>query len=130
MEKVKLYYAHAMCTYGTDIEKTEIEQISKRFPTYDIIDPGAHEGNPEKSRAQMQYCFGLIDLCDAFVFSRLLGKVTAGVGLEIVHALSKGIIVYDFAGGGFKPVKKPVAYLSRDETIRHYEFWSRVTGRM
>ncbi len=127
---MRLYYAHAMCLYGTDLEKEEVESILKGFPNHEIVDPGEHDGNPEKSRAGMKYCFNLIDGCDALVFSRLLGKVTAGVGLEISHALSKGIPVHELRNGEFKPIHRPVAYLSRDETIRHYEFWARVTGRL
>ena len=127
---LKLYYAHAMCIYGTELEEEERKQIAEKFPGYEIVDPGEYEGNPEKSRNGMKYCFGLIKDCNALVFSKLLSKVTAGVGLEVTFALSKGIPVFELGSNGFRLVKKPVPYLSRDETITHYEFWRRVTGRM
>ncbi len=126
---MRVYYAHAMCTYGTDIEQEEIKLIKAHLPNSDIINPEAHEGNPEKSLQGMKYCFRLIDGCDVLVFSKLLQKITAGVGLEVNFALSKKIPVYLLQNAGLKRVEKPVRYLSREDTMRHYKYWRSITGR-
>lgn len=125
---MQLYYAHAMCIYGTDYEK-EVGLIRKHFPDYQIVDPGSFQTNVEKSREGMKYCFGIIDGCHALVFSRLLGKVTAGVGLEVNYAISRPIPVYELQGGRIESVSRPVKFLSREDTLKHYSFWRSVTGR-
>ncbi|HKM78952.1 MAG TPA: hypothetical protein VJZ03_07725, partial [Candidatus Bathyarchaeia archaeon] len=92
---IRIYHAHAMCTYGTRIARAERKQIRTRFPRAKIIDPDKYEGNIEKKIKGMKYCFELIKKCDALVFSRLLKKVTAGVGLEVRYALANHIRVYE-----------------------------------
>ena len=118
-----------MVLYGTEIEKAEAEIIRARLPGYELVDPGEYEGNPEKSEQGMQYCFKLIDGCDALAFSRLLGKITSGVGLEVNYALSRYKPVYHIDRTGLIRVMKRVNYLSREDTLKHYDFWRSVTGR-
>ncbi len=125
----RLYYVHAMCIYGTEIEKEEINLLKKFFPKHELIDPGLHEGNVEKSLKGMKYCYELIDRCDDLAFTRLLGKITSGVGLEINHALRKGIPVYRLEDNKLERVSKNVKSLSREDTIRLYEFWRNITCR-
>ncbi len=118
-----------MVLYGTDIEKAETDLIKKNFSKAELVDPGVYENHPEKFNQGLKYCFGLIDGCDALVFSKLLGKVTAGVGREVNYTLSKRIPVYKLDSGVIKRINKPVKYLSREATLRHYDFWRKVTGR-
>jgi hypothetical protein len=118
-----------MCIYGTDYEKEEIALIRKHLPDYQIVDPGSFQTNAEKSREGMRYCFRIIDGCHALIFSRLLGKVTAGVGLEVNYAISKPIPVYELQGGGIGQVSRPIRFLSREDTLKHYDFWRGITGR-
>jgi len=54
------------------------------------------------------------------VFTRLLGKITAGVGFEINHALELGKVVYELKKDKIKQVKKPVKYISRNDTRSLY----------
>ena len=117
---MKIYYAHAMCIYGTDDEIEEINHIKSTFPDHSIVDPGTYASNPEKRRDGMSYCKKLVSECDALVFSKLLGKITAGVGIEINHALSEGKEVFELKDGRVKQVKKPVKYISRQDTIVLY----------
>jgi len=126
---MRLYYAHAMVLYGTEIEKAETEIIRTRLPGCELVDPGEYEGNPEKSEQGMQYCFKLIDGCDALAFSKLLGKITSGVGLEANYALSKYMPVYFIDGNSLSRITKRVSYLTREDTWKHYDFWRSVTGR-
>jgi hypothetical protein len=58
-----------------------------------------------------------------------MDKVTAGVGLEVNYALSKGIPVYELRNAKLERTTRTVRYLSREETLRHYDFWRQVTGR-
>lgn len=122
---MRIYFAHALCTYGYPIEKAERKQIRNSFPRCKIIDPGSYEGNPEKSLKGMNFCYELIDTCDMLVFSRLLGKVTSGVGVEIRYALSKSIRVYELHSKSVKSIKKPVRYLSREKTRHLFRVWRR-----
>lgn len=117
---MKIYYAHAMCIYGTDDEKIELEQIQESFPEHSIVDPGSYASNPEKQDGGMEYCKKLVSNCDKLVFSRLLGKITAGVGIEINHALELGKMVYELKDNKVKQIKKPVKYISRADTISLY----------
>ena len=41
----------------------------------------------------MAYCLRLVEQCDVLVFSRIMKKVTCGVGKEVNHALKKGKIL-------------------------------------
>ncbi len=117
---MKIYYAHAMCIYGTDDENAEISQIKDNFPDHPIVDPGTYANNPDKRKDGMGYCMKLVSGCDKLVFTRLLGKITAGVGLEINHALELGKLVYELKKNKIKQVKKPVKYISRNDTISLY----------
>jgi nucleoside 2-deoxyribosyltransferase len=120
---MKVYYAHAMCTYGNPIERAESKRIRARFAGCRVVDPGEYEGNPEKKTKGMEYCCKLIRNCDVLVFSRLLKEITSGVGLEIGYALTNGIRVYELRGHHFKVIKKPPHYLSRESTIQLYRIW-------
>ena len=73
----------------------------------------------------MGYFFRVIDYCDALVFSRLLGKITSGVGLEVNHALAASAMVYELDNGKISKVCRPVEFLSREETLKLYALWDR-----
>ena len=88
-----------MCTYGTDSEKAETSLIRKYFPEYLIVNPGYFQPNMAISDGSMKHFFRIIDGCHVLVFSRLLDDVTAGVGLEVNHAISRPIPVYELRKG-------------------------------
>ncbi len=117
---MKVYFAHAMPTYGTELEKTQKAAIRRHFPKHTLIDPGSIMDNPQKRREGMEYCLRLVQNCDALVFSRYLGEITAGVGKEVNHALDKKLEVYELVNGRVKRVKIPVKHLSIDETVGLY----------
>ena len=115
---MKIYYAHAMCIYGTDDEENEIQQIRQNFPDHSIVDPGTYANNPEKRRDSMEYCKKLVSGCDKLVFTRLLGKITAGVGIEINHVLESGKIVYELKNKKTKQkdeLKTKISSMSTDD---------------
>ncbi len=114
---MKVYYSHAIPLYGTIIEKNEKEQILKNIPHAEIIDPGSYQDNPEKRRGGMEYCLKLVEKCETVVFSRFRDKITAGVGKEVNHAISRKISVYEIKKGKLVNVTKSVEHLSVLETI-------------
>jgi hypothetical protein len=120
-----LYYAHAMCIYGTFAERFELKRIRSGFRRVRIVNPAKYDGHPEKLEDTIGFCLRLVEKCDAVVFSRLLGKVTAGVGKEVNHALRLGRPVFELVGGQLKRRKNRVKYVSRAATIRLYERWRR-----
>ena len=110
---MKVYYAHAIWLYGTKREKEELEQILRRFPNCTLVNPSKLK-RPEEDG--MEFYKNIVAGCDSVVFSRLAGQVTAGVGIEIKHALSLGKPVYELRSAKLFRVRKPVKYLSREET--------------
>jgi hypothetical protein len=116
----KIYYAHAMPIYGSKVEAREKCHITKNFPEHDIVDPGSFEDNPEKKKGGMAYCLKLVESCDALVFTRFYDEITSGVGQEINHAIKNKIAVYELKQGRITKIKKPVTYLSMDETVGLY----------
>jgi hypothetical protein len=126
-----LYYAHAMCLYGTEVERAEVAAITRRLPNYCVVDPSTLQCYSEKNGDDdsMLYFLRVVDCCDALVFSRLLGKVTAGVGLEVNHALARRIPVYELGDGEVSQVAAGVEFLSREETLAQYTLWRNSPGR-
>ena len=61
-----------------------------------------------------------MEKCDELVISKYFGKITAGVGKEINHALSIKMPVHDLWNGKLKKVTRKVKYLSRLATRRLY----------
>ncbi len=117
-----------MCLYGTEAERAQLTVLARRLPYYVIVDPGGLQSHADKSNDGMRYFFNVIDYCDALVFSRLLGKITAGVGLEVNHALARCIPVYELGNGKILKVDEPVTFLSREETLNQYSLWRTLDG--
>lgn len=120
-----LYYAHAMCTYGTISEEFELKRIRSRFRRVRIVNPSKYDGHPEKLKDTVGFCLRLVERCDAVVFSRLMGKITAGVGKEVNYALRLGRPVFELVEGQLKRRKNRVKYVSRAATVRLYQRWRR-----
>jgi hypothetical protein len=121
--RARIYHAHAICTYGRTAEQREQALIRQIFPEYEIVDPGLAEENEEKLLGGMDYCKKLVESCDALAFSRIQGKVTAGVGVEVAHALALGKPVYELTGSGAKQVFETPTYVSIEETRKLYVEW-------
>lgn len=115
--KKRVYYAHAIWLYGTKTEQDEIKSIKSKFPHHLVINPSKLERPREDAGGdEMEFFKEHVSRCDVLVYSRLAGKVTAGVGLEVNHALSKEKPVFELNGGEFIRVWSPVKYLTREET--------------
>lgn len=122
-----VYYAHAMCTYGHPSESFELQFIRASFPAHRIINPAAYADNPVKRRDVLEFCFRLVESAEGIVFSRLLGKITAGVGAEVNYGLSIGRPVFELKSWrlsmeewSLKRIERPVRFIGRDATIALY----------
>lgn len=120
---MKIYYSHAMPLYGTEEELNEKQRIVKNIPNVTIVDPGSFQTNIQKRKEGMNYCLKLVEKCHGLVFTRFLNKITAGVGLEVNHALKNGMPVHELRKDKLRKISKPVTYLSRDDTKRLYRTW-------
>ena len=123
MKVFRVYYAHAICLYGTEIEKKEEMLIRERFKDAKIINPvNYRDASMDDS---MDFYLRLVDKCHIVVFSCLLGKVTSGVGKEVNYALNKGKEVYMLNGENWSSIKSPVEFISRRCTRELYQEWSK-----
>src|SRR5271169_5746118 len=111
-----------MCLYGTAPEKAEMLAIASNLPNGELVNPGTLQKGVDKNEG-MRYWFDLIDTCDALVFSKVLNRITSGVGLEVNHALARLIPVHELCHGKLVSVAKPVQFLTRVETLKHFDFW-------
>jgi len=112
-----------MCLYGTDAERVQVAAMARLLPYYVIVDPSTLQSHADESKDIMGYFFKVIDYCDALIFSRLLGEIAVGVGLEVNHALTRLIPVYELEDEGILRITEPVAFLSREETLKRYTLW-------
>lgn len=119
----RVYYAHAMCMYGRKEEREELRAIRTAHPRATVVNPGKYQNHPEKLADTMGFCLKLVAESDTVVFSRLLGKITAGVGKEVNHALRLGKPVYEVLKGKLVRRSRSVRYVSRSSTIRLYRAW-------
>jgi hypothetical protein len=118
-----VYYAHAMCLYGSRKELQELRTIRGKLRKHRIVNPAAYGNHPEKRRDTIGFCLRLVEGSDVVVFSRLLHRVTAGVGKEVNHALRIGKPVFELMPGKLVPRARPVKYISRAATINLYRKW-------
>ncbi|MFZ0770488.1 MAG: hypothetical protein WCA49_05675 [Candidatus Sulfotelmatobacter sp.] len=123
-----IYYAHALCVYGTPCERAELKAIRGKFKKYRIINPSRYGNDPEKLRDRIGFCLRLVEKCDIVVFSCLLGKVTAGVGKEVNHALKIGTAVYELQPKSVVRRRQKVKHLSIKGSILQYRRWWHIRG--
>ena len=114
---MKIYYAHPICFYESEIEKKQLTIIRSKFKDAEIINPANY---PSSS---MDFYFSLVEKSEKIIFSCLLGKITSGVGKEVNYALNKGKEVYMLNEKELVPIKVPVNYISRQSTVELYHEW-------
>ncbi|MBX8636600.1 MAG: hypothetical protein KIS30_04125 [Thermoplasmata archaeon] len=128
----KIYYAHAVCIYGSDEEKTQKKSIRKIFPSAVIVNPASYRRKysewlcEDDRQDRMEFFYNMIDKCDKLVFCRLLGVITAGVGKEINYAIANGKPVFELSGSTSRRMRtKKVKFASPEETVKLYGYWRR-----
>ena len=101
---MKIYYAHHLWKYGTQIEQYEINLIRKAFPDAEIFNPsvGIPQGLSEKDA--MELCISALSNCNILAFSDLSGVVGKGVAEEIESAFLSRKQVYRIRDNELFPV--------------------------
>lgn len=82
----KIYYAHHMWKYNTEIEKYEIDLIKTAFPSSTIINPNGSIEQDREESVIMKDCLLTIEDCDIIAFSSVSGVVGKGVTDEVNRA--------------------------------------------
>jgi len=59
----RVYYAHAMCLYGTLDERQELRYIRRTFRSVIVVNPAAYSDHPGKLSDTMGFCLKLISEC-------------------------------------------------------------------
>lgn len=123
---MKVYYAHAICLFKSEQEQAELASIRAEFKDAEIINPDDQKYMWQKAKDHMGFLMTLVDQSDVLVYSRLLGEITQGVGLEINHALENGKAVFELNNGVFISVTSHVTMISREATrLLFHKFWGR-----
>lgn len=83
--KKKIYYAHPMMLYGSEIEYQDVKMLEALG--FEVINPNS-PGNEEKYLEKRAFGFFLdmVRDCDAIAFRSLLGRISTGVGKEVTYA--------------------------------------------
>lgn len=82
----KIYYAHHLWKYDTEIEKYEIDIIKTTFPASTIINPNGVIEQQREETEIMKDCLLTVEDCDILVFSGVNGMVGKGVADEVNKA--------------------------------------------
>ncbi len=109
-----VYFAHAQPVYGTQEEKANIYSIAQWFKGYRIVNPADIK---ELHIRDMDFYLGVVEKCDALVFTKFRGFVMGGVGKEAERAYELGKAVYELSEIGFTRMAHAPEYLSHDETV-------------
>ena len=123
----RVYFAHAMCTYGKPDEHRDLRRIRCELPRISIVNPARYEGHPSKLADTMGFCLKLVEGSDMVVFTRLMGEITSGVGKEVNHALRLGRPVFELTENTLYRRVRRVKCLSRRATIDLYQKYRQLT---
>jgi hypothetical protein len=86
----KIYYARCYTEYGSQLDKTCINKIKKKFPNHTIVDPATLDENTYKKEG-MEYFLKIVRECDVFVYkAQENSHITAGVARELLEAYLHG----------------------------------------
>ena len=90
----KIYYAHHLWKYDTDIEKYELDLIKRYFPYDEIINPNGYIEQCREESEIMIDCLSTIEDCNILIFSSINGVVGKGVVDEFNKAVELGLHIY------------------------------------
>ena len=90
----KVYYAHHIYKYGTQVEEYELNLIQQYYLDAEIINPATTVAQQMDETEIMKSCFDLVRESDVLVFSSMDGVIGKGVYDEIALAHEVGIPVY------------------------------------
>lgn len=90
---MKIYYAHHIWKYGTQIEDYELSLIKQIFPNATIFNPSTDIDQSESEENIMKRCLAEVHKSDIVVFSSMNGCIGYGVSQEVNCAYSNNIRV-------------------------------------
>jgi hypothetical protein len=108
------------CLHGSLRELQELRTIRGRLRKHRVVNPAEYENHPQKRHDAIGFCLRLVEGSDVVVFSRVLDKITAGVGKEVNHALKIDKPVFELKTGKLVQHTRLVKYISRAATINLY----------
>lgn len=129
---IKLYFAHPINVYNTDLEAMLIERIAHtpEFSKFVLENPNtdahthAYEARKKQTTDPMVYFEEVVATCDALVFLAFRdGKIGGGVWREILAAEHNGLSLFEiFPSGRIAYMAYAELYsltrpLSREDTI-------------
>ena len=114
----KIYYAHNMLQYGSNIEDQDIKTLeSLGFIVINPNHPDNEKAYYDKKKSHPGTEFSvftdMVKSCDAIVFRSIMGKISAGVGKEIMFAKELGMPIIEM------PTITTDRFLTVEETIEY-----------
>lgn len=118
---MKIYYAHHLWKYGTEIEAWELDLVRQYFPGCEIVNPNGAIEQGRPSEDIMTDCLQKVRESDALVFSTLSGVIGKGVFHELVEAANLGLPIYCIQQGViFKANNMRLELLKPPPSDRHF----------
>lgn len=128
MSKPRLYFAHPINVYGTDLEAALLERIAERYPDHEIVNPNAPEHDAGyKAKGMAYFLEDILPKCDECVLLAFRdGKIGKGVyaEAEALHAIGNPVWEILSSGDFFTWAPNPSRCLTVDDTrarIRHLD---------
>lgn len=111
--KKKIYYAHNMMQYGSQIEYDDVKMLEEMG--FEVVNPNT-PGNEEKYLEKKAFGFflDLIRGCDILAFRGYFNKITSGTGTEIRYAEEHKMPIIEL------PYITTDRFLTRDETNKYF----------
>lgn len=117
-QKKKIYYAHNMLQYGSNIEAQDIETLEKLG--FEVINPNHPDNEAEyfkrkKEQPGKEFTVftDLVKTCDFLAFRSIMGRISAGVGKEIKFAKEHNLPIIEM------PTITTDRFLTVEETIEY-----------
>ena len=117
---MKIYYAHHLWKYGTEIEAWELDLIRQHFPGWEIVNPNGAIEQGRPSEDIMADCLQKVRECGALVFSSLSGVIGKGVYLELMEADRLSLPIYHLHHGEVHREWLRMTKLENPPSDRHY----------
>lgn len=113
---LKIYYAHHLWKYNTEIEEYELNLIRQTFPNATICNPSVDINQHQNESDIMKDCLEAVDDSDIVVFSSVSGVVGKGVYDEVTRA-KKVCYIHD---NEVRPFYGELEMIWRSDTGRVY----------
>jgi hypothetical protein len=111
--KKKIYYAHPMIFYGSQIEQQDVRTLEEMG--FEVINPNS-PGNEEKYLEKEAFGFflDLVRSCDILAFRSIISKITYGTSKEIKYAIEHKIPIIEL------PYLQEDRYLDKGTTENYF----------